>query len=76
MRRRIQLGEKMRVVTETPDGLQLESAARLRPGQIVEFVSDAARPTGEVARGACVISWSVVRLGKDGPVYHGLCRWQ
>lgn len=65
----------MRVVGETPDGLQLESVARLCPGQLVDLVLDHTRSASPSVRKACVISWSVQRLGNDGPVYHGLCRW-
>lgn len=74
--RRFHVGKHLAVLAETPDGLHLEGPARLRPGQPVELVIDG--PPGEVprARSAWVLSWSVSRLGKEGPTYHGHCRWQ
>jgi len=47
---------------------------RLRPGQVLEFVwSDG---TKERSRRGCVLSWSVTRLGSEGPTYAGQCQWQ
>ena len=76
MTRRIQAGAHVRVIRETHDGVELESASRLRPGQHVDLVLDHSAVTDASARAALVVSWSVARLGKDGPVYRGLCRWR
>jgi hypothetical protein len=75
MRTRIQVDTDARVIGETPDGLQLESVARLRPGQFVDLVLDRQRTSDGSSRRACVMSWSVSRLGGEGTVYHGTCRW-
>jgi hypothetical protein len=76
MKRRIQAGKHVRVIRETHDGVELESASRLRPGEPVDLVIDRAGLTDAAARAALVVSWSVAKLGKDGPVYRGLCLWQ
>ena len=70
---RLRLGRQIGLLCETDDGVDIEGRVRLRPGQLVELVvEDADRP----ARRARVVSWSVKRLGKDGPTYHGHCQWQ
>lgn len=74
--RRIQLGRQVRILEETRDGLRLEGLTRLRPGQVIELVPMAGADTSLPVRSAWVVSWSVTRLGKEGPTYHGLCRWQ
>jgi hypothetical protein len=76
MSRRMQAGERMRVVSERGDLVELESAARLRPGQCIELVLDRSAPPESAGRSAWVVTWCVARLGKEGPVYRGLCRWQ
>jgi hypothetical protein len=76
MKRRIQAGNHVRVIRQTHDGVELESASRLRPGEPVDLVLDRVGLTGASARAALVVSWSVARLSKDGPVYRGLCLWQ
>jgi len=73
--RRLQLGRHLRVIAETDEDVRLEGDARLRPGQIVELVTATAE-SGAVGRRACVISWTVARLGSGGPIYAGQCRWQ
>lgn len=72
---RVHLGRHLRVVSETSEGVCLEGAARLRPGQVVDLVMS----TGETAvrvRRANVVSWSVARVGNDGLTYSGHCQWQ
>jgi hypothetical protein len=74
MVRRLQVNRHLRVIAETVEGMQFESPARLRPGQVIELVW----PDGshERARRARVITWSVMKLGSEGPTYGGRCRWQ
>ena len=74
--RRIQLGRHLKVIEDTADGVRLEGATRLRPGQLVEIVPDSRSGESRAARSAWVVSWAIAHLGKDGPTYHGLCRWQ
>jgi hypothetical protein len=66
----------MKVVAESTEGLHLESVVRLRPGEVVDVVIDPAAAAGAPVRSACVHSWSVASLGKNGPTYRGLFRWQ
>jgi hypothetical protein len=73
--RRIQLGGQWQIVEETAEGLRLEGAMRLRPGQLVEVVPIAGAEPSLPSRSAWVVSWSVARLGKEGLTYRGLCRW-
>jgi hypothetical protein len=73
--RRIYLGRDLRVMEELEDGLDLEGRARLRPGLIVDLVWPAGVSSSSRVRRARVWSWSVVRLGRDGPHYRGQCRW-
>jgi polygalacturonase len=57
------------------DGIDLEGRARLRPGLIVDLVWPTGSSTTSRVRRARVWSWSVVRLGRNGPHYGGHCRW-
>ncbi len=68
-RRRYRLGRDLTMVDETPGDVYVEGRVRLRPGQPIEICG-----AGE-DRGALVLTWMVARLGKDGPVYRGVCRW-
>lgn len=76
MSRRVQVGDHLRVLVETRDGVELEGTTRLWPGQVVDLVLDPASGMRASTRRACVVSWAVSRLGKDGTTYSGLCRWQ
>lgn len=76
MRRLVEAGGHVRVVAMTPEQIELESAARLRPGQCVDVAVGAGGAATRQVRSAFVVSWAVVRLGKEGPVYRGICRWQ
>jgi hypothetical protein len=73
---RVHVGRDLHVTEELTDGIDLEGRARLRPGLLVDLVwpSFSSSP-GRVKR-ARVWSWSVVRLGRDGPHYRGHCRWE
>ena len=74
--RRIVVGREVRVTHEGADDVHLEGAARLCPGQRIELIfgSDVTNPSSH--RIACVLSWEIVELGKNGPKYRGICRWQ
>ena len=72
--RRLQVNHHLRVLAETTDGLQLESTARLLPGQVIELVWP--DDEQERARRVCVLTWAITKLGSDGPTYAGCCRWQ
>jgi hypothetical protein len=67
-RRRCVVGRDVCIVSEASDEVWIEGAVRLRPGMVVELV-------GEGSRTAVVLTWLVARLGKDGTVYRGRCRW-
>ena len=72
---RVVLHRDARVVQETPEGVRLESAARLRPGHRVELVDEEGSAGTAGVRNALVCSWAIQRLGSNGPVYGGFCRW-
>jgi hypothetical protein len=72
--RRLHVNRHLRVLAQTTDGMQIESAARLRPGQVIEIVWSEDGP--ERARRVCVSTWAVTKLGSEGPTYGGCCRWQ
>jgi hypothetical protein len=69
---RVRLERDVTVVGETNDGLVLEGARRLRPGQVVELVRDAQPAAGRSAR---VLTWKVAQVGSAGMTYRGHCRW-
>jgi len=64
---RLYVGRDLHVTAEVADGIELEGRARLRPGLIVDLVWPAGASTSGRVRRARVWSWSVVRLGRDGP---------
>ena len=74
--RRIQLGRQVHLVEETSEGLRLEGTTRLCPGQLVDIVVAPGGESSAPVRSAWVASWSVARLGKEGPTYQGLCLWR
>lgn len=74
--RRLHLGRHLRVVSQTSDGVLLEGSARLRPGHVLDLVLEDAADAGGVVRRVFVQSWMVTRLGSDGPMYSGHCRWE
>ncbi len=69
--RRVRLGRDAILVAEDAEGVELEGAARLVPGALVDLVDDARR----VRRPALVWSWQIARLGSTRPLYRGYCRW-
>jgi hypothetical protein len=74
--RRIQVGRHVRVIAETADGVQLEGAARLQPGQVIDLLMNGTPGAMSPIRRVFVLSWTVARLGSEGPTYVGQCRWQ
>ena len=74
--RRIQIGYHVRVVAETGDGIHLEGAMRLRPGHLIDLLLDATPGAIGPVRRVFVQSWTIARLGSEGPTYVGQCRWQ
>ncbi len=70
---RLTLGGNARLVYYRINGVCVESILRLRPGHAVEIqLGDGA---DERVRHACVATWTVTRLGSDGPTYAGICEW-
>lgn len=67
-RRRCVVGRDIRVVEVRTEEVDIESALRLRPGSVID-VHDGS------TRAATVVTWAVTRLGSDGTVYRGKCRW-
>ena len=73
--RRVQVGRDVRVIAMSNGGADLEGAARLSPGQLINLVlPGAAGPA--TSRLAEVWTWAVIRVGSGGPTYAGSCRWQ
>ena len=71
---RVQVGREVHSLGERADGIELEGRSRLRPGHDIEIVLIPA--TGPpIVRRAVVWSWSVVAVGRNGPVFRGLCHW-
>jgi hypothetical protein len=70
--RRLQLHRDVVVIAEREDGIEIEGRLRLRPGHPIEIATDASSAN---LRQALVWSWQVSRVGPNGPMYRGLCRW-
>jgi len=68
------LGRDLTVVIEREDGVEIEGRGRLRPGRDIELVR-AGGAAAEVRR-AEILSWRVVRIGSDGVLFRGFCRWR
>jgi hypothetical protein len=67
-RRRFVVGRDITILHETAVEVEIESVLRLRPGSVIDVCDHRTRV-------AHVGAWMVARLGKDGPVYRGVCRW-
>jgi hypothetical protein len=67
-RRRCVVGRDVHVVHERADEVEVESTLRLCPGAVIDMHDGRSRT-------ATVVSWAVTRLGSDGTVYRGRCRW-
>jgi hypothetical protein len=74
--RRLQVGSQVHITAETLDAVQLEGTIRLRPGKTVELVMPASHGSPALTGVACVRSWSIARLGNEGPTYEGRCVWE
>lgn len=70
-RPRLRLGPAVALVAEDEHGIEVVAAVRLLPGRTVDVVSDVTSGS----RLAVVWTWNLVRLGRNGPVYRGTCRW-
>jgi hypothetical protein len=62
------------MVSEGEEGVEIEGRGRLRPGRDIELVRAGGICT-EVRR-AEILSWRVVRIGSDGILFRGFCRWR
>jgi hypothetical protein len=72
----VRIGRDVRVVAERPDGLELEGPARLAPGRAIDIVLAGGEGRGqEAVKPALVRSWYVIRVGRTGATYRGICRW-
>ncbi|GEM_PF-5874776 len=67
--RRCVVGRDVVLVNESPTEVCIEGRLRLRPGSYIEVCHGDTRL-------AFVSTWMITRLGKDGPVYRGVCRWE
>lgn len=75
-RQRVRVGRDVRVISDGPDAVELEGPARLAPGRPVDIVLAPVGTSAPHIKTALVWSWSVVRVGRSGATYRGLCRWQ
>lgn len=71
---RYRLGRDLVPIDLTPEAACLEGRQRLRPGHVIEL-ADVPSARGLERRRAVVETWAVARLGKNGPLYRGTCRW-
>lgn len=62
------VGRDIRVIDTRPGEVEIESTLRLRPGAVIDVHDGSIRT-------ATVITWAVTRLGSEGTVYGGKCRW-
>lgn len=67
-RRRCVVGRDVVVIEQSEREVYIEGRVRLRPGGYIELCDEGTRV-------AYVSTWMVARLGRDGPVYRGICRW-
>jgi hypothetical protein len=72
--RRYQVGRDLRAVAVSDEEVCLEGRPRLRPGQVI-VLAPVSASGGCEERQARVQSWFVARVGKDGALYRGVCRW-
>ena len=71
-RNRLALGRDVRLVSADMDVVWLESTTRLRPGQTVQLIGTWPLAVGQSH--ARVVTWRVIRLGAEGPIYRGCLR--
>ncbi len=67
-RRRCVVGRDIHVVETRVGEVEVESTLRLCPGAVIDVHDGRTRP-------AAVMTWAVTRLGNEGTVYRGRCRW-
>lgn len=67
-RRRCVVGRDVQVVDVRAEEVEIESMLRLCPGAVIDVHDGHTRM-------ATVLSWAVTRLGSEGTVYRGRCRW-
>jgi len=72
--RRYRLGRDVIPLDESAEGVSLEGYQRLRPGQLVTLTHGRGGDGGD-ERSARVHSWYVARMGKNGTLYRGECKW-
>lgn len=72
---RVHVGRDVRNLGERPGGIELEGTTRLRPGRDIEIMLPTPAGT-QVVRRAVVWSWAVVAVGRNGPVFRGICHWE
>jgi len=71
---RIQVGRDVRSLGVRSGAIELEGYTRLRPGRPVEVIlGTPADP--DTPRRAIVWSWTVVAVGRNGPLFRGVCHW-
>lgn len=71
---RYRLGRDLLPVDLTAEAAFLEGRHRLRPGRVIEL-ANVPSVHGPEHRKAMVESWTIARVGRNGPVYQGVCRW-
>jgi hypothetical protein len=71
---RYRIGRDLTTVDLADEVACLEGQLRLRPGHVIELVG-VPSDHGLRTRRAMVESWSIARLGKNGPIYRGHFRW-
>lgn len=72
---RVAVGRDVQLVREQDESIELEGRTRLRPGHDVEVVMASPANATPMVRRAVVWSWYVKRLGRDGPIFRGICHW-
>jgi hypothetical protein len=72
---RLRLGGEMQVVGEDDCGVTISGPLRLCPGRDVDLISGWVPGQESAIRRALVWNWRLTRVGSDGPVYEGYCRW-
>ncbi|MCC7007293.1 MAG: hypothetical protein IT184_00600 [Acidobacteria bacterium] len=71
---RVRIGSDVKTLGEWPGGIELEGRLRLRPGREVDVV-DTGPDAPASPRRAVVWSWTVVAVGRNGPLFRGICHW-
>jgi hypothetical protein len=72
---RLWAGRDVHILREDAEGVEIEGAARLRPGQRIEIVTPGPLSADVAIRQAVVWSWTLMRTGSRGHMFRGFCRW-